>query len=599
MADGSGVTTTGEVGALRYGRAIRRRWPLIALLTILGVIAGFVTAKPPAAANPLKTPAGTAPNEYSATSLLMPVSAGASAVEADPSGLSLSAMGFFATTGDVPRMVAQQLGYRGSPATLASQVSVTTNTNVGVLQISATEPTGPEAVKIVNAFSHQLINYLDNQIKQSYARQRSQANAQLQTLSSQIARLQQQGSSGIIQAEVAALQAQYKSDATQYAQLQGNPPKTNLTVIQPPVAVPGAAPIVGTAGTTGAASAATPASTTAVATTSSSHSKIPQGRVARGLLGGAVGLLVGLALALILDRFDTRLFRAAEIEDAFDLPLLAELRSADAEEPVVAVAPLSEAAERYRMMQASLVAEESPRTGAAVILVAPLHTAGGGGVVAANLAVAFRDAGHTVTVVTAEPYGRLGGMLAQGGQARQPGSRRNGDASGAPGLQVVAADGASPGARTSQMIDLVEAARATSDVVIVDSAPLLEAHDATRLAPRSNAIVLVAVAGRERTADATRATSLLRMVDGPVAGLAVLKMRRRANRARSPRPRAQGRHARSGPRLPPSVSNGPPTSTLDGVGGVVAEGASGVLTNGAVTHIGVEEGASAAEEPQP
>ncbi|MST34924.1 hypothetical protein GHK86_19625, partial [Acidimicrobiaceae bacterium USS-CC1] len=200
---------------------------------MLGVIAGVVTAKPPAAANPLKTPTTVAPNEYSATALLMPVAAGAPAAQGDPSGLSLSAMAFFATTGDVPRMVAQQLGYRGNPADLASQVSVTTNNTVGVLQISANEPTGAEAVKLVNAFAGQLINYLDNQIKQSYARQRTQANAQLQALSARIASLQQQGSSAVTQAVISALQAQYKSDAAQYAQLQGNPPKTDLTVIQP------------------------------------------------------------------------------------------------------------------------------------------------------------------------------------------------------------------------------------------------------------------------------------------------------------------------------------------------------------------------------
>lgn len=351
MADGGRVTATREVGTLRYGRAIRRRWPLIVLFAVLGVIAGVVTAKPPAAANPLKAPTTVAPNEYSATSLLMPVAAGASAAQGDPSGLSLSAMAFFATTGDVPRMVAQQLGYRGNPADLASQVSVTTNNTVGVLQISANEPTGAEAVKLVNAFAGQLINYLDNQIKQSYARQRTQADAQLQALNTRIASLQQQGSSAVTQAVISALQAQYKSDAAQYAQLQGNPPKTDLTVIQPPVAEPGAAPLAGASGTSGAASATTPASTpTAATATSASHSKIPQGRVARGLLGGAVGLLVGLALALILDRFDTRLYRPAEMEDAFGLPLLAELRSGDAEEPVVAVAPLSEASERYRML---------------------------------------------------------------------------------------------------------------------------------------------------------------------------------------------------------------------------------------------------------
>lgn len=585
---------------MRYGRAIRRRWPLIVLFAVLGVIAGVVTAKPPAAANPLKTPTTVAPNEYSATALLMPVAAGAPAAQGDPSGLSLSAMAFFATTGDVPRMVAQQLGYRGNPADLASQVSVTTNNTVGVLQISANEPTGAEAVKLVNAFAGQLINYLDNQIKQSYARQRTQANAQLQALSARIASLQQQGSSAVTQAVISALQAQYKSDAAQYAQLQGNPPKTDLTVIQPPVAEPGAAPLAGASGTSGAAGATTPASTPAAATTTSaSHSKIPQGRLARGLLGGAVGLLVGLALALILDRFDTRLYRPAEMEDAFGLPLLAELRSGDAEEPVVAVAPLSEASERYRMLQASLAADWAADAGAQVVLVAPLHTAGGGSIVAANLAIAFRDAGHAVAVVTAEPFGRLVGTLGRSGVTRQAEPPPNGDVSVVRDLQVFTADGESPGARTSQMMDLVDAAKATADVVIVDTAPLLVAHDATRLAPRSDAIVLVAVAGRERTADAARASSLLHVVDGPAAGLAVLRTGRRSDATKPTRARSQGRHTRAGSRSSPPVAVRAPATPApaDGLGG--GNGAAAAYTNGAPAAVVVESGGPGQVEVPP
>jgi len=396
------------------------------------------------------------------------------------------------------------------------------------------------------------------------------------------------------------VQAQYKSDAAQYAQLQGNPPKTDLTVIQPPVAEPGAAPLAGASGTSGAASATTPASTpTAATATSASHSKIPQGRVARGLLGGAVGLLVGLALALILDRFDTRLYRPAEMEDAFGLPLLAELRSGDAEEPVVAVAPLSEASERYRMLQASLAADWAADAGAQVVLVAPLHTAGGGSIVAANLAVAFRDAGHAVAVVTAEPFGRLVGTLGRSGVARQAEPQRSGGLSVVRDLQVLTADGDSPGARTSQMIDLMDAAKTTADAVIVDTAPLLIAHDATRLAPRSDAIVLVAVAGRERTADAARAGSLLRAVDGPAVGLVLLKTGRRSDATKPARARSQGRHTRAGSRSSPTgVVRAPATpAAADGVAGV--NGATTPYTNGVPAAVVVESGGAGEPEGPP
>lgn len=543
MADGGRVTATREVGTLRYGRAIRRRWPLIVLFTVLGVIAGVVTAKPPAVANPLKTPATLTTNQYSATALLMLVSGG-SATTSDPSGLSLSAMAYFATTGQVPRMVAQQLGYGGNPADLARQVSVTPNTTIGVLQVSATEPAGPEAVRLVNAFDQQLINYLNNQIKQSYARQQAAAQAQLQAVRARIAELQQQGGSPLAKAEITALQSQYNTDVTQYAQLQGLPPKTDLTVIQPPAAVPGAAPVAGASGAVGSTGTASAA---AAPTTTTSHSKIPQGKLGRGLLGGAVGFLVGLALALLLDRFDTRLYTTAELEAAFGLPLLADLRAGGGEEPVVAVSPLSEAAERYRMLQASLAAEWTSQRGAQVILVAPVHVVSGGSAVAANLAIAFRDAGHAVAVVTGEPLGRRQSVLGREGWAQRQEAPQGGVAV-TEDLQVLVADGRSPGARTSEMLDLVEAAKATVDVVVIDAAPLLVAHDATRLASQSGAIVLVAAAGRERVAEARRATSLLRLIDGAAAGLVVLKLGGKVAKAKPGRPRSQGRHSRSGSR---------------------------------------------------
>jgi len=125
-------------------------------------------------------------------------------------------------------MVAHQLGYKGSPSALASQVHVTSNDQVGVLQISANDPTGAEAVRLVDAFDRQLIAYLNNQIAASYGRQQSAAHAQLQAVRSQIATLQAKARTALVQAELTALQSQYRTDAASYAQLQGSPPRPTL-----------------------------------------------------------------------------------------------------------------------------------------------------------------------------------------------------------------------------------------------------------------------------------------------------------------------------------------------------------------------------------
>lgn len=86
-----GTTAPAEVSAIRYGRAVRRRWPVILVLTVLGMAAGYLTAKPARATNPLQSPTTAAPDVYSATALLMPI-APSGVSQGDPSGLSLDAM---------------------------------------------------------------------------------------------------------------------------------------------------------------------------------------------------------------------------------------------------------------------------------------------------------------------------------------------------------------------------------------------------------------------------------------------------------------------------------------------------------------------------
>jgi len=207
--------------------------------------------------------------------------------------------------------------------------------------------------------------------------------------------------------------------------------------------------------------------------------------------------------------------------------------------------------------------------------------------VAANRAIAFRDAGHAVAVVTAEPFGTLG----RSGVTQQAGPQGNGMLGVVRDLQVLIADGESPGARTSQTMDLVDAVKATADVVIVDTPPLPIAHDATRVAPRSDAVLLVADAGRERTVDVARAGLLLRAADGAVAGLAALKTERRSDAAKPTRAGSQGRRTPAGSRSSPAAAlraPGPPVA-VDGVAGATTPHTNGAPSAVVVEYEGVGE----------
>lgn len=405
-----------NVPAFRYGRAIRRRWPLVAVLTLLGLLAGYATAHPaPKASTKTIRPAATSTSGSTATAILLPESSNGSITSTDPSGLSLPAIAYFATVGDVPRMVASELHYQGDPATLADEVQVSVNSTVGALQISTTQPTGAAAVRLVDAFDDQLIAYLDDVIRANSARQQKADLAELQALQAQVAKLRSAPSTATDKAAISALTSEYQSTYSAYEQLLAAPTQTGLTVVQPPVAVPAA---TGTSGTSGSSAASAPA-----ATTKTSSSKIPKGRVGRTALGGLVGLLVGLALALLLDRFDDRLYERSEIEDAYGLPVIVELDGAGTE-PVVASAPASASAERYRMLQAAVLVGGVPEGTAAVVLLTSLRSAKATSLVAANLALAFGDGGDVVAAVAAGSDVHLRGLLS--GPSAAPRRRKRG-----------------------------------------------------------------------------------------------------------------------------------------------------------------------------
>jgi len=460
-------------------------------------------------------------------------------------------MAFFVTNGDVPRNVATALHYQGNPETLASQVSATVNAAIGVLEISTTQPNAARAVQLVTAFDDQLIAYLNGVTATNVARQKQADQAELAALQTQLASLESQSSTAANKAAIAAVTSEYTSTYTSYEQLQAAPTHTGLTVVQPPVATPGGLPVdlAGAAASGSSASgAATATSSSATSSGSSLTSKIPQGKVTRAILGGFVGFLIGLALALIADRLDRRLYDRADIEEAFGAPVVVEIDNPGLE-PVVATSPLSSAAERYRTLQAAILSLDSGATKRMVVLTS-LKASVPASVVAANLALAFADTGEAVATVGASGERRLWELLGENpGAAWRPPGTRSGPVLqrlGGPGVDAYVkvlpewSDVSSAG--SAQAGGLVDEARSYADVVIVDAGAALRAHHAALLAPSADAVLVVAVAGFDTADQARWAMSLLERCDAPVAGVVVIRpgfaerrrLRRQA-RATSPR----------------------------------------------------------------
>ena len=539
------MSETGTPG-LRYGRAIKRWWGLVVFTTFLGLVAGYASGESPANAGAATTKTASSPSasSYSATSILLPEAANGSITSSDPSGLSLTTMAFFATTGDVPRNVAAALHYRGNPGTLASQVSATVNSTIGVLEISTTQPTAAGAVQLVNAFDDQLIAYLNAAIATNTATQKQADQAELAVLQTQLASLESQSSTAASRAEIAAVTSQYTSTYTSYEQLQAAPTHTGLTVVQPPVAVAGGL----SAGLTGAAAQGSSAPVASTSSGSSLTSKIPKGKLIRAILGGMVGFLIGLAVALIADRLDRRLYDRADIEEAFGVPVVVEIDTPE-QEPVVALSPLSSAAERYRTLHAAILSLDSGATKRLVVLTS-LEASAPASVVTANLALAFSDTGEPVATIGASGERRLWELLGEtpGTSWRAPGGRSR------PGPQRFTKPGLDAdikvlpewsdlsSAGSAQRGGLVDEARGYADVVIVDAGAALRAHHAALLAPSADAVIVVAVAGFDTAVKARWAMSLLERCDAPVAGVVVLRpgfaeRRRLRRQARETSPR--------------------------------------------------------------
>ena len=89
-------------------------------------------------------------------------------------------------------------------------------------------------------------------------------------------------------------------------------------------------------------------------TASDSGFKVPKSRTLRVILACLFGLLAGLALALVLERFDTRLRTSKRAEEAFGLPVLAEVPAISRRRRkgvVMASHPYSRVADAFRLVQ--------------------------------------------------------------------------------------------------------------------------------------------------------------------------------------------------------------------------------------------------------
>lgn len=261
---------------------------------------------------------------------------------------------------------------------------------------------------------------------------------------------------------------------------------------------------------------------------SSPFSPQPRKNLAIGML---LGLVVGLALALVLDALDRTIKTAVQAAESLRVPLLGSIpktRESELSPSRVADDTLSEVGEAYRALRTAvrfLDIDAPLRT----ILVTSAVEGEGKSTTAANLAVALAQSGDRVVLVD--------GDLRRGRIAAMMGLPDGVGVTTVVTHQLPLVDamqtwrelmpvlGAGPlppnpseilGSR--MMAELLEELCGFADVVVLDAPPVLPVTDAVILSTHVDGVVLVARAGRTGRSQAAEARRRLDGVGAKVVG---------------------------------------------------------------------------------
>lgn len=450
-----------------YLKVFRRRWIVIVLATLTAALAMW-------AVTPAQAITEERPVNYTATATILvspfpvPTPTDGSTLAPDPRApMTLERIALYITTGTIPARSAKALDFTEDPAMLASQILVVTDSGAQAITISSTMADGERAAEVVNRFAAEAVRFFDRD--RSVRRQ------------------------------------------------------VSLTILQEGTPLPNW-PDAGFV--------------------------IPADRPTRTAIAAGLGLLLGLALALILEQIFARLRSRDEVVKTMRLPVLAEVprlgKRARTKSPImVAADPLSPYADAYRGVRAALLhaplrrAEAGALPGRAdavgtssrVILVTSAHAGEGKTTSVANLAASFAETGLSVLVLDADlrsPDAHLlldvpegAGISDYLANPTSTSLERLARPTTVPGVKIITA-GTSldrPETLTSRLGGVVAEAKRLADIVLIDTAPVLEASDTFDVLPLVDSLVLVVRSGRLTEVDGTRTTELLRRFQVTVAGV--------------------------------------------------------------------------------
>ncbi|HEU4527260.1 MAG TPA: polysaccharide biosynthesis tyrosine autokinase [Actinomycetota bacterium] len=253
------------------------------------------------------------------------------------------------------------------------------------------------------------------------------------------------------------------------------------------------------------------------------------------ILGVLLGLVIGVGVALVSERFRDRIQSQASLEQILEAPVLGVIprftsASKRGSRPVTLEAPKSVAAEAFRTLRTNLLAV-SARPPVKTLLVTSAWMGEGKSTVAANLATAIAQLDRDVVLISADlRFPRVHTSFGLGndrglGQVLM-GELALDDAileSPVPQLRVLPSG---PVAGVAEPVELIQSDKmldviarcAEADFVIIDGSPILTVADSLVLSTMVDAVLFVADAQTGRRGAIAQARYMLRQVDARVVG---------------------------------------------------------------------------------
>jgi succinoglycan biosynthesis transport protein ExoP len=261
-----------------------------------------------------------------------------------------------------------------------------------------------------------------------------------------------------------------------------------------------------------------------------------------GLLGLAIGLLIGLGAAFLRDSLDDTLTSSETAERVSDAPVLATIplisswRKGERPQVLAVSEPTSQAAEAYRSLRTSLQFARQAEELRTLLVTSPREGEGKTATVA-NLGAAFAQAGERVVVVSCDlRRPRLGQFFPADGPsdlvAVLHGEQSLDDAlkpaAECEGLWTLGAQSTSPNPTellsAKRVSDLIAELERKFDLVIVDSPPVLPVADAMILTAYADAVLVLAAASQTRRGELRRTAEKLAQANARVIGLVLNKV---------------------------------------------------------------------------